>query len=134
VVLERLDSFMVDVAAGLAAAALAPQSGWREDIYDRQPVLARGIELGVILPGDWSAMVFERVTHEPATPADIDELLSVRLDYLDVGTWEKRLAAELDLQRVSLDLHRQGKVGAGIEVDGPADRPRGAASHDRGRA
>ena len=39
----------------LVAVALAPAAPWRQDIYQWQPVLARGIEYGVILPGEWSA-------------------------------------------------------------------------------
>jgi HKD family nuclease len=119
--LEHLDVFMVEVAAGLVAAALGPGTPWLEEIYDWQPVLARGIECGTILPGDWSGIVVGRITGEPMTSSDIDELLSRRLDFIDDETWCARLAAELELKRIELDLHRQATVGTSVSVYGPTD-------------
>ncbi len=120
-VVERLNPFMVEVAAGLVAIALAPGAQWRDDIYDWQPVLGRGVEYGVILPGDWSEVVVERITGEPTAAGAVDELLSRRLDFVDDETWCKRLAAELDFKSISLDLHRDSPVGTGVSVYGPSD-------------
>lgn len=119
--LERLDVFMVEVAAGLVAAALAAGTPWPDEIYEWQPVLARGIEYGAILPGDWSATVVERITGEPTTSRDVDEVLSRRLNFIDDETWCARLAAELELKRIELDLHRQATVGTSVSVYGATD-------------
>ena len=43
------------------------------------------------------------------------------MDFLDDKTWCQRLAAELDLKSVSLDLHRNSPVGTGVSVYGPTD-------------
>lgn len=120
-VLQRLDPLMVEVAAGLVGVALGPDTAWRADIYDWQPMLARGVEYGVILPGEWSATVIERITGEPSTADEVDDLLLKRLDFIDNETWCNRLAAELGLQRISLDLHRRATVGTAVSVYGLTD-------------
>jgi hypothetical protein len=114
--LGRLDPFAAGVAAGLVAVAL--ESGWRHDIYDWQPVLQRGVELAVILPDEWSDLVVKRID-QGATAADgIDALLDERMHWVDDETWCDRLAAELDLEGVALDLRRQATVRAGVRVRG----------------
>jgi len=119
--LKRLDPFLIEVAAGLVGVALGPRAPWREDIYEWQPLLARGVEYGVILPGDWSATVIARITGEASTAEEVDELLTRRMDFVDDETWCERLAAELGLTRISLDLRRQATVATGVTVHGPGD-------------
>ena len=117
--LAGLDPFTTEVAAGLAAAAL--ESGWQHDIYDWQPVLRRGLEFDVLVPGQGSAQVVEWISGAPTAPADIAALLAQRIDWVDDQTWCERLADELGLESVSLDLHRNATVRAAAKVRGAGD-------------
>lgn len=118
---ERLHGFTAEAAAGMVASALGPGTPWSGEIYDWQPILRRGIALGAILASDRSATVVEWLTGETTTSSDVDELLMKRLNYIDDKTWCARLAAELELNRIELELHRQAKVGTAVSVYGPTN-------------
>ena len=117
--LARLDPFAMELAAGLAAVAL--QSGWRHNVYDWQPVLRRGLQFEVLAPGEWSTRVMGRVGGQPLGASAIATLLQKRIDWVDDETWCKRLAAELELESISLDLYRQATVRAAVNVQGAGD-------------
>jgi hypothetical protein len=57
---------------------LGPGTPWLEESYEWQLVLARGIEYETIVSGDWSGIVVERITGEPMTSSDIDEITTRR--------------------------------------------------------
>lgn len=107
--LAALDQRFVEIAASLVYVALAAP-GWRDDIYDWQPVLRRGIELGVALPGSLSGPAVLHLTGETAEDAAIDELLALRVDWVDEATWCERLTAELDLPSLRLERFNPPKV------------------------
>lgn len=115
-VLQRLDPFVMELAAGLAAVAM--ESGWRSSVYDWQPVLRRGLELDVLLPGEWSVRVVERLSGKNVTIDEIYKLLQERIDYVDDATWCERVARELGFENVSLDLNRAAKVRSWVFVQG----------------
>jgi hypothetical protein len=119
--IERLHGFTAEAAAGMVASALGPGTPWREEIYDWQPILRRGIAHRVLVAGDWSATVVEWLTDETTTSSKVHELLLKRLNYIDDRTWCARLAAELELKSIEIDLHRQAKVTSAISVQGPTD-------------
>jgi hypothetical protein len=119
--LERLDPFMAEVAAGLVAAALDVR-GWRTVVYDWQSVLRRAIETGVLTVGEWSAAVCSRLTGQATTENALTDLLLDRSDYIDDATWCERLASELDLRDIALDLRRGSTtVNTGVNVYGAGD-------------
>lgn len=112
---------MAEVAAGLVGVAFGRTSGWREDIYHWQPALRRGREYIVIVAGGGSATVIERITGEPLIVSEVEQILTARMDWVDDNKWCQRLATELDLKDVALDLHRRAKVSAAVKVRGPDD-------------
>jgi hypothetical protein len=117
--LQRLDPFVLEAGAGLAAAAL--QTSWRGDIYDWQPVLRRALDLEVLLSGENAVRVHQRLTGQLLSPLEIDDLLRERLRFVDDGTWCKRIAEELELEKITLDLHRNATVRSAIIVVGSHD-------------
>jgi hypothetical protein len=117
--LSRLDPFAMQLAAGLAAVNL--DSHWRGSIYDWQPVLRRGLDLDVLLPGEWSVRVVKRLLGKDVDVDWIYDLLRQRLEFVDEDTWCQRVAAELGFDSVSLDLHRAAKVRSWIFIGGIDD-------------
>jgi hypothetical protein len=96
-------------------------SSWRGDIYDWQPILRRAFEFEVIEAGQGSVLTINRITGELMTCSEIDTLLRQRMQWVDDDTWCERLAEELDLGSVTLDLHRNARIRAAIEVRGIND-------------
>jgi hypothetical protein len=117
--LARLDPFVLELGSGLATVAL--ESNWRTDIYDWQPVLQRAIDLDVILPGDWSVRIVERISGKRMNVGQVQDLFKERIAFVDDDTWCQRVAAELGLERITLDLHRQATVRSAVKVDGAGD-------------
>lgn len=110
---ELRDAVVADVsddtrhlAAGLAYVALHNDMPWADYVYDWQPFLQRGVELGLFAPGalssDLAAALLE--VEAPASAA-IEDVLLHRADWVDDKTWGKRMAAELGLQRVAIRPH-----------------------------
>jgi hypothetical protein len=118
--LRHLDPGFVDIGTGLAYVALTGPH-WREDIYDWQPTLQRGVELGVILPGPLSESVVLHLTGHSVDEKTIDEVLSHRLDWVDDPTWCRRLAIELALPSVSLEPFNNPKVPMIARLRGALD-------------
>lgn len=118
--LGALEPPFVSIAAGLVYAAITTP-GWTEDIYDWQPALQRGVELGVILPGQLTASVVLHLTGKDADQVTIDHALAQRLDWVDDLTWCKRLAAELDLANLSLEAFHNPKVPLAARIGGHID-------------
>jgi hypothetical protein len=117
--LSRLNPFARELAAGLAAVAL--NSHWRGAIYDWQPLLRRGLDLDVLLPGEWSVRVVKRLLGKDVDVDWIYDLLRQRIEFVDEDTWCERVAAEFRFDSVSLDLHRAAKVRSWIFVGGVDD-------------
>jgi hypothetical protein len=115
-----LDAGFVEIAAGLVYVVLA-ESAWQKDIYAWQPILQRGVELGVILPGALSASVVLHLTGKTVEENAIDEVLAHRLDWVDDATWCKRLAGELDLPSVLLEPFNHPHVRVLARVSGSID-------------
>lgn len=123
--LNRLDLFAKELATGLAAVAL--DAHWRGSIYDWQPVLRRGLDLGVLRAGRWSSRVVKWLLGKDVEVDGIYDLLHQRIEFVDEGTWCQRVAAELGFDSVSLDLHRAAKVRSWIfvrDVDDPLNDTR----------
>lgn len=117
--LVQLDLFAMEAAAGLACVAM--ESSWKHDIYHWQPVLERGLRLDVLLLGEASIQVFERLSGKLVGVNDLAALLDKRIRWVDDDNWCRRLAEELELESLSLDLHRQAKVRAAVTVHGAGD-------------
>lgn len=115
-----LDPGFVEIAAGLTYVLLVDH-GWREDIYDWQPTLQRGVKFGVVLPGALSESVILHLTGDIVRADAIDDLLTRRIDWVDEATWCKRLAAELDLSSVVLERFNSPKVPVRANVEGSFD-------------
>lgn len=117
--LGQLNHFAMEAAAGLAAVAM--DASWRHDVYDWQPLLQRGLDLEVLLPGEASVRLYSRLTGKPISVPALANLLESRMTWVDDVTWCERLAADLDLKSVGLDLHRRATVRAGVQVRGAGD-------------
>jgi hypothetical protein len=118
--LASLDGAFVEIAAGLVYAALS-RPAWTDDIYDWQPTVQRGIELGVTLPGALSESVLAHVVGKAVSVNEIDELLVNRSDWIDDSTWTKRLAKELHLSAVILERFTNPKVSLLAKISGSID-------------
>jgi hypothetical protein len=117
--LRRLDPFAMELGAGLAAVAM--ESHWRGSVYEWQPVLRRGLDFEVLLPGEWSVRAVQRLLGRNVDVSWIYDLFRERVEFVDDGTWCQRIAAELGFEGVSLDLHRAAKVRSWVFVKGVAD-------------
>lgn len=117
--LSRLDPFATELAAGLATVAL--DSRWRAAIYEWQPVLRRGLDLDVLIAGEWSVRIVKRLLGKDVNVDWIYDLLRRRIEFVDEDTWCERVAAELGFDSVSLDLHRAAKVRSWVFVQGAGD-------------
>jgi len=116
----RIEPELVEVAAGLAYVVL-DMPDWRRDIYDWQPALRRGIELGVILAGPLSEDVVARITDAPVTQGTVDDLLLQRVDWVDETTWCARLSEELELSRLTIEPFNAPGVRFVAITEGCAD-------------
>jgi hypothetical protein len=114
-----LDPRLAEIAAGLAFVALR-EPGWREDIYDWQPVIKRGRDLGVVAVGPLSSPVVLHATGASAELDDIEALLVQRIDWIDDDTWCARLSAELGLTSFRLEPHSPPVVPLAAKVTGIA--------------
>jgi hypothetical protein len=117
--LGRLDPVALEIGAGLVATAFS--SSWRSDIYDWQPVVRRALELEAIAVGQWSTLTVERLAPGTLDAGGIQALLEERIAWVDEDTWCKRLAGELELDRIALDLRRNATVRAAVHVKGVTD-------------
>jgi hypothetical protein len=117
--LSRLNPFTMELGAGLAAVAM--DSHWRGSVYEWQPVLRQGLDLDVLLPGEWSVRVIQRLLGKNVGVVRIQALLRERIEFVDDETWCRRLATELGLETISLDLHRAAKVRSWVFVQGAGD-------------
>jgi hypothetical protein len=117
--LGRLDPFAMQLAAGLATVVL--DSYWRGSIYDWQPVLRRGLDLDVLLPGEWSVRVVKRLLGKDVDVDWIYDLLRQRIEFIDEDTWCQQVAEDLGFDSISLDLRRAAKVRSWIFVGGIDD-------------
>lgn len=107
--LAGLDPAFAEIAAGLVFVTLSV-TGWQADIYDWQPTLERGVDLGVILPGQLSVLVAAHLTNHSVDEKTVHDLLANRLDWIDEATWCKRLASELGLQTITLERFNNPRV------------------------
>jgi hypothetical protein len=118
--IEALDEGFREIGAGLVYSALRVPN-WHEDIYDWQPALGRGLELGVIRPGPLSEAVVLHLTGNAVAAASIGEQLHQRVRWIDDTTWCSRLAAELDLKSVMLGRFDNPKVRLRADISGEID-------------
>lgn len=107
--LAELDPAFAEIAAGLAFVALSV-TGWHAEIYDWQPTLVRGVDLGVILPGELGVLVAAHLANHAIDKKTIDDVLTNRLSWIDEPTWCKRLATELALQSIRLEPFSNPRV------------------------
>lgn len=116
----ELDPSFVEIAAGLAFVALSA-TGWPAEIYDWQPTLVRGVELGVVLPGKLSVLVAAHLDDHAVDYKTIDDVLANRLDWIDEPTWCTRLASELGLQSIRLERFNNPRVPLLARLNGVSD-------------
>lgn len=119
-VLAALDQRFAEIAASLLYAALT-EPGWRDDIYEWQPVLRRTIELGVAVPGSLSGPSVLHLTGDPTDDAAIGQLLARRVDWVDEATWCRRLTTELELTSLRLDRFNPPRFPIVAMVGGVAE-------------
>lgn len=130
---ELCSAFLEDVsddtrhlATGLAYVALHNDMPWTHYVYEWQPFLKRGIELGVFAAGDLSSdLAAALLDDESPSQTGIEDLLLRRADWVDDETWGKRMAADLGLGRVAIRRRAGYKnVDLVVHVDGLPDAAR----------
>lgn len=115
-----LDAGFAEIGAGLVFAALRV-TNWQADIYEWQPALRRGLDLGVLRSGPLSEAAVFHLTGKPADALTVTQQLEQRAGWIDDATWCKRLAAELELQSVFFDRFDNPKVHVRANIGGSLD-------------
>ncbi len=122
----RLPAEAKTLAGALAYAALREQGDWRSSVFELQPALVAGIELGVLDVGKGSSVLVRRLVDEKATPAEIEERLLWASEFIDDEHWCRKQEHDLGLERVVLTKESfNRRFGITLSVDGSdLDDPR----------
>jgi hypothetical protein len=124
--LARLPADAKMLTGALAYAALREQGDWRSSVFELQPALVTGIELGVLEVSKDSSKIVRRLVQEKATPAEIEERLLWASEYIDDEHWCRKQERDLGLERVTLTKESfNRRFGITLAVDGSdLDDPR----------
>ena len=115
------------LGGSLAFAALREQGEWRSSIFELQPAVVAGIELGVLEVGKRSPKVVQRLVDEKVTAAEIEERLLWASEFIDDDHWCRKQERDLGLERVALTKESFNRrfgitLGGGQRPRRPTDR------------
>jgi hypothetical protein len=124
--LTRLPADAKVLGGALTYAALREHGDWRSLVFELQPALVTGIELGVLEVGERSSRIVRRLVHEKATPAEIEERLLWASEFIDDEHWCRKQERDLGLERVTLTKESfNRRFGITLSIDGSdLDDPR----------
>jgi hypothetical protein len=117
--LARLSGEARTLGAALVYCALRPSASWRDCLFEWQPPLVAGLELGVFDVTAASCDVVQRLTGNAVGEDEIRERLLWASTYIDDERWAAKQERDLGFERVRLT--RRGfdrKFGITLEVSG----------------
>jgi hypothetical protein len=124
--ITRLPAEARTLAGALAYGALRQQAEWRSAIFELQPALVAGIELGVIEVNEGSPPVAQRLVGGQASREEIEERLLWASEFIDDEHWCRKQERDLGLERVTLTSESfSRRFGITLSVEGgDLDDPR----------
>lgn len=107
------------ISAALAYAALRPSARWSTYLFDWQPAIAAGLDLGLFEPTKKSSLLVKRLTGERPTRAEVSERLHWAANYIDDEHWAIKQERELGFGAVRLTRAAfSGRFGITLAVSG----------------
>jgi hypothetical protein len=100
--LERLSTEARALGAALVYSALRPGATWREHVFEWQPALVAGLDLGVFEVTAKSREVVRRLTKKDVSEDDIRKRLDYAATYLDDEHWAANQERDLGFELVRL--------------------------------
>jgi hypothetical protein len=126
--LARLSGEARALGAALVYCALRPNANWRDYLFEWQPALIAGLELGVFDVTSETRDVVQRLIGKPVTDEEIRDRLRWAATYLDDEHWAAKQEHDLGFDRVRLTAKGfDRRFGITLEVlgDGTSlDEPR----------
>jgi HKD family nuclease len=117
--LARLNSEARALGAALVYCALRPGANWRDHVFEWQPALIEGHQLGIFAVTAEACDVVQRLTGQPATEAEIGDRLQWVTTYIDDEHWAAKQERELGFERVRLTKRNFDRsFGITLEVSG----------------
>jgi hypothetical protein len=117
--LDRLTPEARALAAALVYCGLRPSAKWRDYVFEWQPALVDGLELGIFDVSARSCDVVERVIAKPIREDEICDRLRWAAAYIDDERWAERQEHDLGFDHVRLTkLGVSRRFGVTLEVSG----------------
>ena len=117
--LDRLPVEARALGAALAYCALRPNAKWREYLFDWQPALVAGFDLGVFDATGQSCAVVVRLINQEVSVDDIHARLRWATTYIDDEHWTAKQERDLGLGHVRLTKHTVSpRFGITLHVSG----------------
>lgn len=117
--LARLTPEARALGAGLIYCALRPSTNWQDYLFEWQPALVNGLELGVFEVSKKSCSVVQRLIDKKVSENEIRDRLEWATTYIDDEHWAAKQERDLGFERVRLT--RKGfnpRFGITLEVFG----------------
>lgn len=107
------------LGTALVYSALRPSAKWRAYLFEWQPALAAGLQLGVFGVSPESCDVIERLIGTHPSLDEVHNRLQWAATYIDDEYWAQRQQRDLGFQRVRLtNLGVSHRFGVTLEVSG----------------
>lgn len=107
------------LASGLLYAALRPTAPWREYLFEWQPSVVAGLELGVFEVAAATPAFVARLVAEEPSATEIEKRLIWAAEYIDDEHWCLKQQRDLDLRRVVLTKESfNPRYGITLAVEG----------------
>src|SRR5262249_11050215 len=100
--LARLAPEARALGAALVYCALRPSVKWHDYLFDWQPALAAGLELGVFAVSPRTCDVVERLIEKRPSTQEISERLQWGATYIDDEHWAQRQERDLGFEHLRL--------------------------------
>jgi hypothetical protein len=117
--LSRLAPEARALGTALLYSALRPSANWRPYLFEWQPALIAGLQLGVFDVSPQSCNVIERLTGTQPSPGEVRSRLDWAAAYTDDTYWAERQQRDLGFQHVRLThMSVSPRFGVTLEVSG----------------
>lgn len=117
--LARLTPEARALGAALVYCALRPSAKWRDVVFEWQPALVVGLELGVFDATEKTCGIVERLIEKRPSADEITKRLGWGATYIDDEHWSRRQEEDLRFDHVRLtNLSVSPRFGVTLEVSG----------------
>jgi len=121
--LKRLSDEARALGAALVYCALRPSANWRDHVFEWQPALVAGLELGVFEVTARTCVVVRRLTNDDVGKEEIAKRLNFAATYLDDEHWAAKQERDLGFERVRLTNighFKDSRITVQVSGDGAA--------------